>query len=283
MITFFTVNEAKKRGLIPEPWHEYFPDTCDYCHGDLVINEARTIMKCNNPECCRRVANQINDFLKDLGYKGYGPETLTGYCQMYQIKSILDFINSPPPLMDLVEHLNNLNLSFPKLIELLHLPYLGTKAYKLFEGYTDFRTFLEDMSGSSDPLEFIALKVGGIETAQQVRDILLQYWDVLYHITDSIVVSAPLETVVNIAITGHITEVNANGRSVTKDEYVKYLNECVKARGMEFRQSGALQSVRFIVADSVSNSRKYKIGKMRNVLISSGTLLKLVEKMMDQT
>lgn len=89
---FLTVHDAKEAGLIPGPWHPYFSEKCVYCGQDMVINFARTVMKCNSTKCYRRVANQADALLKDLGYKGWGPETLTDYCRMTHISSISELI-----------------------------------------------------------------------------------------------------------------------------------------------------------------------------------------------
>ena len=271
------MSDAKDLGVIPEAWHPFFRDTCVYCNEPLVINMARTIMKCKSPICPRRIANQADAMLKDLGYKGWGPETLTTYCTLNKIHSIAAFIENPPLPLHLVEDLNSRGLSFAKIVELLHLPNIGTKAYKLFSSYNSWKQFLMDISKAKDCVAFMADKVGGSEVGAQMLDTLLDYSDDLYRVSELITTVEPVAGVIDIAITGHITEVTSGGRGLTKDEYIAELNKLAHQCNAEFRQSGALQSVMYIVADSPSNSRKYKIGASRNVLISSGALYKMLE------
>lgn len=279
---FMSVHDAKEAELIPTPFHPYFKEKCDYCGADIAINIARTVMRCSNPRCYRRIGNQADSMLKDLGYKGYGPETLTAYCKNCNIKSITEFIKDPPLPLHIVDDLEERKYSFAKLVELLHLPTVGTKAYKLFGDYTNWHQCLEDIMSKPDPIAFVASRVGGLETANQLIEVLLEYSDELEEITELVTPVAPLGGVVNIAITGHITEVTVNGRGLTKDEYIAQLNRLANRCNAEFRQSGALQSVMYIVADSPSNSRKYKIGAERKVLISSGTLYKMMEDIVER-
>ena len=275
---FLTVHDAKEAGLIPGPWHPYFSEKCVYCGQDMVINFARTVMKCNSTKCYRRVANQADALLKDLGYKGWGPETLTDYCRMTHISSISEFIKEPPLPLNLINDLNSRNLSFAKLVELMHIPNVGTKAHKLFSSYNSWSECLIDVTGVEDFVGFVADKVGGRETGAQVLNTLLDYSDDLAEITKYITIAPPMDGIINIAITGHITEMTYNGRGLTKDEYIAELNALGRECNVEFRQSGALQSVMYIVADTPSNSRKYRIGAARGVLIDSGTLYKTVQE-----
>lgn len=279
---FLSVHDAKEMELIPTQFHPYFKDKCDYCGSNMSINMARTIMRCSNPRCFRRIGNQADGMLKDLGYKGYGPETLTAYCKTCGIRSITDFIKEPPMPLHLVDDLEGRNYSFAKLVELLHLPNVGSKAYKLFGNYQNWQSCLEDITSRPDPIAFVASLVGGLETSTQLLNVLLEYSDELEELTSIITPATPLGGVINIAITGHITEVTSNGRGLTKEEYVAELNVLANRCNAEFRQSGALQSVMYIVADAPSNSRKYKIGAARNVLITSGTLYHMMEGIVER-
>lgn len=278
MINLITVTEAKAENIIPSPWHAYVPEVCEYCDAPLYINDVATVLKCTNPHCARKLGNQADALLKDLGYKGYGPTTLTETCIAFQIHSIVDFITNAP-IYGIVDALNARELSFPALVEMLHIPNLGTKAYKLFDGYTTFESFYEDLASSDNPVAFVAKRVGGWDTANSVLKILADYAGVLLEITDLVEVTAPVQNVIQIAITGHIQAVTINGGSPTKDEYVQYLNSIARQGGYEFRLSSALKSVKFIVADYPSNSRKYTIGKERKVLVSSAYLLQAIQKM----
>lgn len=274
MAEFLTVSNAKQEGLIPEAFFPYIEDTCPCCGEEMYISYSRTNLKCNNPRCIRKIAFQADGLFKDLGIKGFGPTSLETYCRDIGAKSILDIVQDPPPPYDLVDFIQSLNPTFPQLVEMLHIPNFGTKAYKLFDGFDSFKDFLNEMRASGDMIGFVLKRVGGEETTAAVVDILSTYKQELLQITDLIKVRPKSKKVILIQITGHILNVrDDNGGSLTKDEYVRILNDVGSKIGYEFRRSDALKSVEFIVADTASRTRKYIIGQERGVLVSSDKLL----------
>lgn len=275
---FMTVTEAKDEGIIPEAFHEYFNERCGYCGGEMIINDSCSVMKCGNPRCLRRISSQASDMLHDLGYKGYGVETLTNYCQMVDIESISDFIKRPPLPLNLIEDINQQKLTYPQLVELLHIPNLGSKAYKLFQGCDSVADFLKLWSEASNPSEFIITRSGGPVLAQEATEILQDYLDDLADVTRMITVVTQAKKTILLALTGRMS---FNG-GCTKDEFIRYLNTVAMPAGVEFRRSDALQSVQFIVADTASSSRKYRIGQQRGNLITSTELYNTVYHLADK-
>lgn len=275
---FVSVEEAKSTGLIPEPFVPYFADTCEYCGGNMIINYAATVMKCGNPGCFRRVGCQASDLLHDLGYKEVGPATLTAFCKAMNIKSIVDFIDKYPQSYSIISTLNNMHLSYPKLVELLHIPFLGKKVYTLFEGCNNFSDFIKQLQNAQDPEAFMIYRAGGPVLAHQITEILTLYKADLEGITKLVNTSKQANTTVLIAITGHLT---FDG-GCTKDEFVYMLNELTSPIGVEFRRSDALKSVTYIVADTPSNSRKYRIGLERGNLIDSNTLYLAAKQIVEE-
>lgn len=273
---FLTVTKAKEDGIIPELWHSCIPDTCSYCGQALMINRPCTVMKCSGISCCRKLAYQITAFLQDLGYKGIGPETLTTYCKYCGIKTILDYIKLPN-VCDLVDTLNNLELSYANLISLLHVPNLGTKAYKLFKGYSNYAEFDKAMADSGNAFNFLLNIIGGYDTTVETAHILIDYLPVFTGITSLVKVVSAKTQVIEIAITGRITQVtSADGKNFTKDEFIQSINRLARKYALEFRLSNALESVPLIIADTPSNTRKYLIGLRRKVLYSSKDLLHMI-------
>lgn len=275
---FISVREAKDCKIIPEQWNACIPDTCSFCGHDIVINSQCTIMKCSNISCYRKLAYQITAFLQDLGYKGVGPETLTAYCQYWNMTSILDYIKNPN-VCDLIPLLNSMELSYAHLIELLHIPNFGSKAYKVFEGYSCYAEFDKDMLESGNPFNFLLNIIGGYDTTYMIANILINYVSVLKGITSYVKVFEKKTHIFELAITGHITQIKRkDGSSFTKEEFLRYINTLARPYGLEFRLSSALQSIQMIIADYPSNTRKYNIGKQRNILYSSKELLAMVLK-----
>lgn len=280
MAEFLTVADAKTEGLIPEAFFPYINDCCPCCGESMYISRSRTNLKCNNAKCVRKVAFQADGLFKDLGIKGFGPTSLETYCESINAKSIIDVITDPPPPYNLVEAIQALNPTFPQIVELLHIPNFGTKAYKLFDGFDSFKEFLSKMSASGDYVNFILNRVGGEETTAAIVNIMTTYRNELLQITDLVRVRPKSKKVVLIQITGHILNVrDGDGGPLTKDEYVRILNDVGSKIGYEFRRSDALKSVEFIVADTASKTRKYLIGQERGVLVSSDKLLQGMSKL----
>ena len=274
MAEFLTVVDAKQEGIIPAAFFTYIADVCPCCGEQMLISRSRTMLKCSNAYCIRKLAFRADGLLKDLGIKGYGPQSLETFCDEYRTKSMINFILDPPPPYNLIECIQDLNPTFPQLVEMLHIPNFGTKAYKLFDGFDSFMEFLQAMNASGDMVSFITKRVGGQETTAAIVQILTTYRDELLKITDLIKVRPKSKKVILIQITGHILNVRSeSGGSLTKDDFVRALNDIGSKIGYEFRRSDALKSVSFIVADTKSNTRKYNIGKERNILVTSDKLL----------
>lgn len=277
MAEFLSVADAKKEGIIPAPFFSYINDVCPCCGMPMYISYSRTNLKCCNTSCVRKVAFQADGLFKDLGIKGFGPTSLETYCSSINATSIIDVIQDPPAPYDLVDIIQSRNPTFPQLVELLHIPNFGTKAYKLFDGFDSFKDFLKAMSASGDLVGYIFNRVGGEETTAAIVEIITTYSKELLQITDLIHVRPKSNKIVLIQITGHILNVrDGEGGPLTKDEYVRILNDIGSKIGYEFRRSDALKSVEFIVADTASRTRKYIIGQERGVLVSSDKLLQVV-------
>lgn len=282
MVDLLTVSEAKAEKVIPESFFSYIPDTCPCCGQPMFISRSRTVLKCKNPSCVRKVAFQADALLKDLGIKGYGPVSLENYCSTFHINSILDFIRKPPPPFNLIELMQEKNPTFTQLVAMLHIPNFGTKAFKLFDGYNSYMEFINALAASEDGMQFMHARVNGDETLAVIIEILHDYMDCLKGITSLVTVRSKSDNVILIQITGHVLNVRSeDGSSLTKDEYINVLNNIGIKGGYEFRMSSALQSVKFIVADTPSNTRKYRIGQERGVLVTSDKLLASISRLVE--
>ena len=280
---FLTVQEAKQEFLIPAPFHPYFTDSCTWCGEPMVINRTRTVLCCGNPYCVRRVGNQAAALLKDLGYKGYGPEKLTAYCRSMGIYSIIDFLCSPPLPLNPLEDLNKLAPTFPTLIEMLHIPNIGSKAHKIFGKFDSLSDMVEKLEGAEGIYQHIIKALGGQESTAQFIATFNNYIQDINDITQYVTVSPQASSTVLVEITGHITRVrDDNGNSLTKDMYIRALNQLAKPIGMEFLRSSKFTQLKFMIADSPSNSRKYLIGAQRGILVTSDKLLSVVNEMVSR-
>lgn len=279
---YLAVQEAKQKLLIPENFHPYIPETCTWCKSPMIINEACTILKCGNPHCARKVGNQAAAVLKDLGYKGYGPEKCTTYCMFEGISNIVMFLQQPPPTLKPLDELNRIAPTFPTLVKMLHIPNIGTKAQKIFKGYDSLEAMINTL-GVDGLYAHVINILGGEVSADQFIKSLTDYLEDIVGITDIVKVSQQAHRVVLLEITGHITRVKGdNDEPLTKDAYVQALNQLARPLGMEFQRSSKFSQLEFMVADSPSNSRKHLVGAQRGILVTSDRLWNVVNSLLKQ-
>lgn len=275
MISYVTISKAKETGLIPEPWHRYFADECGYCGEPMMFSTSRTIYKCTNPYCTRRVAGMIAAMLQDLGIKGFGKQSAYNYLKATGVKSVAEFIFSPPPeLRGLADDITAQHFTYAKLIKVMHFPRLGTRGDAIFAGCNSFQDFKAKCVLQGGMLRYIQKCLGGSDLPLMVKEILDSYWQEMDLITDLVEVVPASRTIIKIVMTGEVTLVkDSQGNRVSKDRFIMLLNDIVRPAGVAFERSEAVESVPFIVADVESTHRKYLAGKRRGNLITSEMLL----------
>lgn len=285
MSDFYTIKEAKEKAVIPEPFWEFFKDDCVYCSKPVVISKSLTIMKCSNPKCFRRLAKRLDKSLHDLGIKGYGIETLSVYLENFKIDSFIEFLKDPPvDLGNIIDLIHEKNYSYPQLVEFMHIPTLGTTAHRLFSGCDCYEDFKARLTGDAVTAQlFLESFTGGTVSAAQLLDVLNSYEDELTSITELITPVKHVKQSIPIALTGYITKVSsADGRRLTKDQFINALNNLARPCDFEFVKSAAYEKVAYIVADQPSNSAKYNIGLRRNILVTSSDLYNAIKTLNEQ-
>lgn len=284
---FVTVAEAKESELIPKPWHEIIPDTCPYCQHPMIISESLTKIRCEDPRCSRRIAGQIVSMLSDLGLKGWGIAKTLDYVQSMKMSSMLQFLLDPPfQFRDIQKWIQDEDYTYPQLIQLMHIPRLQERALDIFKGinsYEEYRQIVDQMGMRM----FIASRVGGSALPAQLEKILEAY-DPEFEALSAMFKPVPqVQSEMLIAITGSVLNVTADGSKLTKDQYVRLLNDILRPTGMVVRRSDALASVSVIVADTESNTAKYRKGLERGNLVTSDMLyracLARVDKLKEET
>lgn len=282
MEDFITVSEAMEINLIPEPWHSEVPTHCSSCGTELKVNSALTVLRCTNKECPRRIAKRILKLFDILGYKGWGEKTAETAAIALKYKSITDVIaNPPPPWFDIKADLQAKQYDYAQLVKALAIPHFGEKALRLFSKYNNIEEFIEVIDKSNkSPVQFIAEELGGQIVAVNVYNIILEYLDELEKITELITPLPHISKVIPIAITGYISMTKfEDGRAMTKDQYIDYLNSITMPFEIKFQRSDALKSVMFVVADAPSNSHKYNIGRQRGILANSANLVEVAKRL----
>ncbi len=270
---FLEVQEAKKREFIPKPWHNIFPDTCIFCGHPMIISDTLTQLKCGNPRCYRRVAGQVVNMLSDLGIKGYGMATVYDYVKLMKFESALQFVMDPPlALSNIKSIIAEQEYTYPQLIRLLNIPRLKGRVDDIFKGIDSYEDYQKAIAEAGSVESFACRRLGGDVLPFQIAETLTTY-DIELEIFPKLVPPVKqAHSTILIAITGSIQNVTDGGSRVTKDAYIKILNDIVRPAGISFKRSDALMSVTFIVADSTNNTAKYRKGKERNILVTSDML-----------
>lgn len=279
---FLSVTDAFDYGLIPQDYKKIIPETCRFCGAPMVISDNLTQLKCGDPRCYRRIAGQIVNMLTDLGYKGYGVSTVFDYVYQYRLNSVIGFLINPPlALRNIVDILKEQQLTYPQLIRVMNIPRLKGRTEVIFKDincYADYAKAVDDAGGLYN---FLASRVGGAVLPAQLAEIMQIYDAELQLIEELVTPVQQQRSTIPIAITGAVLNVTDAGKHITKDAYIRILNDIVRPIGMAFKRSDALASVAFIVADTKSNTAKYRKGLERGNLITSDVLynqcLSLVE------
>lgn len=71
---WMTVFQAKKEGIIPTNFHEYFEDDCQ-CGSENIINRDLTQLMCCNPKCKIKQGFALAEMFHRFGIKGLGSAT----------------------------------------------------------------------------------------------------------------------------------------------------------------------------------------------------------------
>lgn len=292
---YTSVKNAKETGLIPPEYEKIFPDKCE-CGSDMIISDNRTFIKCCDPRCPIKLGKMLSQTFANFGMKNVGDGTTIPLIkEMIHIKKIsshvaalrLDSTWKPLSLFGAKGDIyyDNLNQIFSKkytlgdLISKIAIPSLDTTAKKIFDNYPSVESLLQHGDGD---LRIPLRKCGIYDT--KVVYYLDTYLQDIYLATE-LFKNNILSTVyddINIVITGSVAP---EGVPMSRNEFIEYINELtILPDGRQivgFKLSGAVQSVEYIIADQPSNSRKYKIGLERNIIISSTDFVKLVKDVVD--
>lgn len=286
-----TVAEAKETGLIPEAYHEYFPDRCE-CGSQNIIKTNLRQMTCCNPKCYQKEACQLSEFLTRSGIMGFGEANCarvlrafrrydkslvdSGRQTIFPTNSFLDIFDVPEDNWPLscgsalshnfavaVETLKNDNLTFPELISRLGIESVGSSALKIFDGISNSKELAHQIEVN-----------GGVRLFCYSRGVYAP--DTINNIYESLIDIANAERLfhkslryqglvgVDICVTGSTC---LQGVSLTKSQLIDVLNRAsIGESGIqfyEFRLCTALQSAPFILYTTKSNSAKFRAGLAR--------------------
>lgn len=295
-----TVLEAKRTGLIPEQWHDVIPDKC-YCGGDFVISNNLKTTKCSNDVCYHKLGYRAADMLYQLGVRGIGEE----YCKTFfrvnpNFKLHTDILTAsadehPRSITPMTRDKNVQMIrdtmieprTFRKVVSMLGLPKMKEVSSKLLFGINSYEEMVESIHKERQPYstdieamhDWVAykLRTTGVKTIETVTHNLLTYEVILSTLTELFNITSDAKEEIVIAMTGSPTLAG-----MTKDRYITYLNEIGEGI-VTVRRKDSVSGVKYVLADSPSNSSKYIYGRDRGILITSVEFEELILSKINNT
>lgn len=291
---FVTVKDAKVSGLLPEPYHNIFKDTCD-CGSDFIIKDNLSTVQCCNPRCYLKLGYMLAETLSRFGCKGIGEATCIDLVKSkykdLKYKSHVELLvlteEELPYWMNNARGTNylmatssirNSKFTINDICANLAIPAFDATIKKLLEPYNTIDEFLADIKKSGGiAIYLLTLGIADKQKAFYLKEFLPDLMLAQVYFQQNIRLKGLKK--VDICITGFL---NPEGRIVKQKEFIEILNENGRAENglqlVEFNETDAISSVPYIVADSPSTSRKYRKGAERGVLITSSELLNEVRK-----
>lgn len=265
---FYKIRDAKQMlypdgvtEFLPEVYHKYVPDDCKACGQDMVINRARTVMKCSNPKCIRRVSMIVVKCLGKLGVVGMGPATVIQHMLNHNQTRITEFLKDPPlAYRGAVKDALSKRVTFAAAVNLLCIPQIQERSYVVFSTANSYDEFVAEAAKKGGIVPYLSSKLGGsgvlVGTVQ--KQIFAYYRDLRDIPSVFNLRPANLEEI-PIAITGGVKAVvDGSGRSYSKRDFIDALNTLLEPQGKVFRlQQGVTRQTRILVADSNEHTGNY--------------------------
>lgn len=267
---------------VPQVYKDITGHTCKFCNEELVVNENRTIVKCPNPKCPKRIAESINAITTNIGIKGIGPEVSMSYVREYGYRKVTDFFIKPP--YEIREAVNEYALSIRSVTEAvmsLCIPKLKEKTALVFGDYNSMEEFFEDIDRHPDYIWGVLIDIfsyGG--NYLEMLETLINNMDDLFMV-DGIFKGITPKRADNEEILILISEkpnsnllYNVYGVRPDKKDFVKRLNEMFNDYGYSFISKDSFsRSVDYVVHDGNGRTEKAKKGKEAGKLVTSDQLI----------
>ena len=303
MIGYKTIRQAKDEGLIPaiyqdkdDPHGGIFPDYCK-CGSENVISTNLKRAKCCDPRCQIKLGYTLSEMFTRFGIKGVGDavcsKIIKGLYDQLEYKSHLEVLTINPGDYPIsvrgtaagyefyrgIVQMQSRELTFPELVANLGIEGLGSNSRKLLEGIQSFEQLASEIEKAGSTRLFCVHK--GVADENVMANLYIHLIDIA--IAEKIFAKCLRRTgVINIPIT--ITgRIYLNGVHYTKDEFVRHCNRIAQLENgdqlfeIQFKNK-ALETVRYIVADTPSNSAKYRAGLRRNNLITGQEFVNYIKE-----
>lgn len=303
MIGYMTIRDAKDEGYIPKIYQDpddpaggVFPDYCK-CGSENVISYNLKRAKCCNPRCPIKLGYTLSEMFTRFGVKGVGDaicsKFVRGVYDKLEHKSHIEILNLAPEDYPIsirgtaagydfyrgVLQMRSREITFPELISNLGIEGLGSNAKKLFHDIQSVEGLIDAIEQAGSTRMFCVHR--GVADENVMANLYIHLVDIA--LAEKIFAGCLRRTgAINIPIT--ITgRIYLNGMHYTKDEFVRHCNRVAQLENGEqlfeivFRNK-ALETVKYIVADTPSSSAKYKAGLRRNNLITGEEFVKYIKE-----
>lgn len=273
---------------IPDYYRQVFPHKCA-CGAEMIMTEpGHTQLQCCNPNCWVKMGHRLSYFISTLGYKGFGEQSglslLRTVHDQLPFKSFLaTFLLNDTQLSsglseyyvglfnDIKTDIYNRSFHFVNAIAALGIPNIGSNStffsvvkspvilldYLLHNKLND----LCDMSGIQAPITRFQLSACKVDIVTLMKDVMPNIMD------------TPRGEVF-VAITG---KVSVEGLQYTRQEFIAL---CEALRGSNGEQlyklveTKAEAKLQYVIADTPSNSDKYRLGEKLHKLITADEFYK---------
>lgn len=281
--------EFLRDSSVPDYYKEIIGSKCRFCGSDLVVNDTRTLVKCSNPQCPRKIAGSIRTALSTAGIKGYGTTACLSMVAMNRYASMIDFYERPP--LELVTDVDCMKSRINRLddaVRALFIPGFGENATKLFSCYTCMNSFLDSCTTYGTSETEVMSVFGNGQLSQNIFEIVEEQMIDFYRVDDVFALDeeklSQINYDVDICVTGSVNSEYLRSKHVnisTRDQLVMFLNQQFSKYGYRFAlKSSVTSSVSFVVCDSDADSgtTKAKQGRQRGILVTTDMLLASIAK-----
>lgn len=300
---YVTIAAAKATGLIPaayidpkNPKGGIFPDYC-LCGSENAISRNLKHARCCNPRCKIKIGLQLSKIFSDFGIKGVGDSI----CTMMVYRMWDDMPNKSP--MDVIAlpfekypldiqcsvagqnfrsaciEIKNVELTFAEMVAHLGIEGIGSISKKLFADINSVEDLIFAIEKQGSLKDFCTIR--GIYDRNVITNFYMSLQDILLaQEYFGLTLRRTGKITLEIAITGRVY---INGAHLTKSDFVRLCNKvAVLDNGTQLfevvQKSSATQSVNFVIADTPSNSAKYRVGKSRGILKTGQEFLNYLQE-----
>lgn len=288
---YITIKEAKATGLIPaeyvdpeNPEGGIFPNYC-LCGSENAISRNLKHARCCDPRCKIKVGLQLSKIFTDFGIKGVGDSICTTMVfRMWddmKYKSPIEIIAMPfekypvdiqcsvagQTFRNACVEIKDTEMTFAEMVTHLSIEGIGSVSKKLFVGINSIEDLISAVEKQGSLKDFCTIR--GVYDRNVITNLYMSLQDILLaQQYFGLTLRNTGKVSIEIAITGRVY---IKGCHLTKSDFVRLCNRvAVLEDGTQLfevtQKSSATQSVSFVIADTPSNSAKYRIGKSRGIL-----------------